>query len=508
MNRLRFLPTLIAVLALVACSKQDSEEGDLLLVTTTSLRDSGLLSALLPVFQEKTGIRPQVIAVGSGAALRMGRDGNADVLLTHAPDGEEALVASGAAASRTPVMENYFVIAGPPEDPIGVRAASSPADAIRRIADASARFVSRGDDSGTHRREVALFKEAGLDPAGDWPGFVRSGASMGQTLQIAGERRSYVLSDIGTFLAFQQRIELESLSQPAPSLRNVYSVVRIDPDRLDPVRAKRAAQFEAFMLDAETQRQIADFGRERFGRSLFRPLHLEPRPASSAPSGAAASIVNPPSLALLIEITLRTLAICLPALAISLAVGLPIGIAIGRRRFRGRVAVVSLINTGMGAPPVVVGLLVYFALERNGPFGDLSWLYSGQAMVLAQVLIALPLVVGITLAAVGSLDEDWELQVRTLGVPKRWQLWLLVREIRLGLLAAVITALGGILSEVGAVMAVGGNLEGETRVLTTSILMYTQMGELEIALGLAAILVGLMLVLAGLLTAVQQSGRT
>jgi tungstate transport system permease protein len=138
----------------------------------------------------------------------------------------------------------------------------------------------------------------------------------------------------------------------------------------------------------------------------------------------------------------------------------------------------------------------------------LSWLYSSQAMILAQVVIALPLIVGITLAAVGSLDEDWELQVRTLGVPKRWRLWLLVREIRLGLLAAVITALGGILSEVGAVMAVGGNLEGETRVLTTAILMYTQMGELEVALGLAAILVGLMLVLAGLLTAVQQSGRT
>ncbi len=218
--------------------------------------------------------------------------------------------------------------------------------------------------------------------------------------------------------------------------------------------------------------------------------------------------MNFPSLATLIEITLRTLAICIPALVISLAIGLPIGIAIGRRLFSGRVAVVSLINTGMGAPPVVVGLLVYFALARNGPFGDLSWLYSGQAMILAQVMIALPLVVGITLAAVGSLDEDWELQVRSLGVPKRWRLWLLVREIRLGLLAAVITALGGILSEVGAVWMVGGNLEGETRVLTTAILMYTQMGELEIAFGLAAILVGLMLVLAGLLTAVQQSGRT
>jgi tungstate transport system permease protein len=193
---------------------------------------------------------------------------------------------------------------------------------------------------------------------------------------------------------------------------------------------------------------------------------------------------------------------------ISLAVGLPIGISLGRRRFRGRVAAVSLINTGMGAPPVVVGLIVYLALQRKGPFGGLSWLYSLEAMILAQVVIALPLVVGITLAAVGSLDEDWELQVRTLGVPKRWRLWLLVREIRLGLLAAIITALGGILSEVGAVMAVGGNLEGETRVLTTAILMHTQMGQLEEALGLGAILLGLMLMLAGLLTVVQQSGRS
>ena len=217
--------------------------------------------------------------------------------------------------------------------------------------------------------------------------------------------------------------------------------------------------------------------------------------------------MNPPSIGLLVEITARTLAVCLPALVISLAVGLPIGIAVGRRRFAGRGALVSLINTGMGAPPVVVGLLVYLALERNGPFGNLTWLYSGQAMILAQLLIALPLVVGITLAAVGSLDEDWELQVRTLGVPPRWRLWLLVREIRLSLLAAVITALGGILSEVGAVQMVGGNIEGETRVLTTAILMYTQMGEFEHALGSAAVLIGLMLVLAGLLTAVQQSGR-
>jgi len=278
MIRPRFRCLLITTLVLFACSVKNVDEGDLLLVTTTSVRDSGLLGALLSEFEKQTGIRVQVIAVGSGAALRMGRDGNADVLLTHAPEGEQELVAAGAAVGRTPIMENYFVIAGPPEDPAGIRDADTPADAIRRIAESSARFASRGDDSGTHRREVALFEEAGLDPDARWPGFSSSGAGMGQTLQIAGEKRAYVLSDIGTFLAFREQIELEPLSKPAPSLRNVYSVLRVNPDRLDPERADSAKRFEAFMLDRETQQRIADFGRERFGRPLFRPLHLESRP--------------------------------------------------------------------------------------------------------------------------------------------------------------------------------------------------------------------------------------
>lgn len=211
--------------------------------------------------------------------------------------------------------------------------------------------------------------------------------------------------------------------------------------------------------------------------------------------------------ALIFDITLRTLAVCLPALAAALLIGLPLAIALGRRRFRGRGTLVGLVNAGMGAPPVVVGLVGALLLWRSGPLGALELMYTPGAMVLTQIVIALPFVVGITLAAVGALDEDWEMQVRTLGVPARWRLWLLLREIRLGLLAAVIAALGGILSEVGAVMMVGGNLEGETRVLTTAIMMFTQMGEFEVAMGLAAVLVGLTLLLAGLLTAVQQGGR-
>jgi tungstate transport system permease protein len=208
-----------------------------------------------------------------------------------------------------------------------------------------------------------------------------------------------------------------------------------------------------------------------------------------------------------LDIALRTLAVSGAALALAVALGLPVGLALGRRHFPGRGLLVAAVNTGMGLPPVVVGLAVALLLWRSGPLGWLGWMYTPTAMVLAQVVLALPLVVGITLAAVGALPADWELQVRGLRVSGWRAAWLLVRETRLGLLAAVIAALGAILSEVGAVMMVGGNLEGETRVMTTGILMYTQMGRFEEALALAAILLGITFVLAATLTAVQQAGR-
>jgi len=208
------------------------------------------------------------------------------------------------------------------------------------------------------------------------------------------------------------------------------------------------------------------------------------------------------------EVALRTLAVSGSALAVAVGLGLPVGLLLGRHRFPGRGLVVALVNSGMGLPPVVVGLVVALLLWRSGPLGALELMYTPQAMVIAQVLIALPLIVGISLASVGALPEDWHVQVRALGVRGLRAAWILVRETRLGLLAAVIAALGGILSEVGAVMMVGGNLEGETRVLTTGILMYTQMGRFEEAIALAVLLLGLTFVLAATLTAIQQARRT
>jgi tungstate transport system substrate-binding protein len=262
-------------LALSPVSSHAEDAERLLLATTTSVRDSGLLDTLLPAFEARTGVQVQVVAVGTGAALRMGSEGNADALLTHAPEAEKKVVTSGAATSRRPFMENHFVLVGPKEDPAKVAEADSPEEALQRIQAGGFAYVSRGDDSGTHKREVALLTAAGLDPAGGWDGFARTGSGMGLTLQVAGERRAYTLSDLGTFLAFRERVDLVALAKPTDALRNVYSVLKIDPERFAKVNARAAQQLEDYLLEPATQKQIAEFGRERFGRSLFRPLALE-----------------------------------------------------------------------------------------------------------------------------------------------------------------------------------------------------------------------------------------
>lgn len=265
--------TLCSLLVALQNGLAVAEDGTLLLATTTSVRDTGLLDVLLPAFQAESGIRVKPIAVGTGAALRMGAEGNVDVLLTHAPDAELELVRSGVLVDREPFMQNFFVIVGPPQDPAGVRTAKSAAEAFRRIAEASAPYVSRGDDSGTHKRERALLAAAGLDPAGGWAGFSQTGSGMGLTLQVADERRSYTLSDLGTFLAYEKRIEIRALSNPDPELRNVYSVLRVNPARFEkPIDASAAERFAAFLVREDTQATIGAFGVERFGRPLFTPL--------------------------------------------------------------------------------------------------------------------------------------------------------------------------------------------------------------------------------------------
>ena len=270
---------LLAVAGATSARAEDSPRS-VLLATTTSVQDSGLLDVLLPVFREQTGIRVQAVAVGTGAALRMGTEGNADLLLTHAPEAEKTLLREGVVSERVEIMENYFVLAGPSDDPAGVAQASGVKEALRAIRDQEQPFVSRGDDSGTHKREKALFRDAGIDPDLRWPGLTRTGSGMGISLQVAGQREAYILSDMGTFLAFQARTGLVALSRREPALRNVYAVLIVNPERFSGVRVKEARKLASFLQGAAAREVMGQFGTERFGRPLFEPLASLPAVAA------------------------------------------------------------------------------------------------------------------------------------------------------------------------------------------------------------------------------------
>ncbi len=243
--------------------------GDVILATTTSTADTGLLDALAPIFQEETGYTLKPIAVGSGAALELGEKGEADVLLVHSPAAEIAFMDEGLGTERHTVMYNDFIIVGPADDPAGIADVSSANEAMTRIADSEATFVSRGDDSGTHALEKRLWESAGIAPEGNW--YTEAGSGMGDTLNIASERDGYTISDRGTYLSLRDRLGLDILLEGDPSLLNAYHVILVNPDNGQAIDTEAGAAFLAFLLEPSTQQFIGSFGMEEFGQPLFTP---------------------------------------------------------------------------------------------------------------------------------------------------------------------------------------------------------------------------------------------
>ena len=237
--------------------------------TTTSAQDSGLLDVLVPKFKAQTGIDVKVIAVGSGQALELGRRGDADILLVHDPAGEERFMADGRGSRHAPLMANDFILVGPAADPAKIKEASSISDAFQRLAKTGSLFVSRGDESGTHQKERLIWKQAGIEPAGDW--YIRAGAGMGQVLRMAGQKRAYTLSDRGTFLAQKQGLDLVILREGDAILENPYSIILVNPANHPGIHAEGAKRFADFLLSPETQKLIGEFGVDRFGQPLFYP---------------------------------------------------------------------------------------------------------------------------------------------------------------------------------------------------------------------------------------------
>ena len=243
---------------------------NLILATTTSTQDSGLLDVLIPVFEKKTGYFVKTIAVGSGQAMAMGQKGEADVLLVHSPDAEKKFMAEGYGVNRLIVMHNDFIVVGPPADPAAIKGAKSTVEAFKKIAAAGSLFLSRGDNSGTHSKEKRIWKAAGINPEGQkW--YQETGLGMGQTLNVAAEKRGYTLADRGTWLALKKNLGLEILKEGDPILLNVYHVIAVNPAKWPKVNADGAKAFSDFMVSAETQGIIKTFGVGKYGGALFFP---------------------------------------------------------------------------------------------------------------------------------------------------------------------------------------------------------------------------------------------
>ena len=275
---MRYWQFLVGVLVcgLLGCPKPSNKSEVLTLATTTSTRDSGLLDTLLPLFTKQTGIEVKVVAVGSGQALELGRRGDADILLTHAPEAEAQFMAEGHGETRQPVMYNDFIIVGPKADPAKIRGTPSSSEAFLKLAKSQAKFISRGDESGTHQKEQRIWEKANVAPEGEW--YLRAGSGMAQTLRMANEKGAYTLTDRATFLAQQQHLDLLIMCEGDVLLRNNYSVLVLNPDKHPTANHSAAKQFASFLLSATAQQEIAKFGIAEHGQPLFFPNNVESQP--------------------------------------------------------------------------------------------------------------------------------------------------------------------------------------------------------------------------------------
>jgi len=260
---------LVALTSLSLATPAQAQSNTVILSTTTSTQDSGLLDALVPLFEKQTGLTVKTISVGTGQALALAARGEADVALVHAPSLERKCVEEGKMRNRRLVMYNDFVIIGPAGDPAKIKGMKA-ADAMKAIGTTGSRFVSRGDNSGTHVLEKSLWKLAGIEPKGEW--YIESGQGMGATLGIADDRNAYTITDRATFLAFQKRVRLPIMVEGDRPLLNIYSVLEVNPANGPRVNTAGGKAFADFMVAPDTQRVIKTFGLEKFGQPLFVPV--------------------------------------------------------------------------------------------------------------------------------------------------------------------------------------------------------------------------------------------
>ena len=259
--------TIVVFLAALFSLSSVNAEEILRMSTTTSTESSGLLAVLNPPFEKKNKVKVDVIAVGSGKALKLGENGDVDIMFVHAPKAEEEFVAAGFGVDRTAVMHNDFVIVGPKSDPDGIKSAANVEDALKKISIGKTAFISRGDDSGTHKKELELWKKIGVAPAGEW--YVSAGQGMGAVLRMADDKQAYTLSDRGTFIAYQDKTQLAVLSEGGNALLNPYHIIAVNPKGHAHINYEMAKKYITYVTGSEGQTIIANFKKD--GQQLFYP---------------------------------------------------------------------------------------------------------------------------------------------------------------------------------------------------------------------------------------------
>lgn len=420
----------------------------LLLATTTSTYESGLLDFLIPVFERKFNVRIYTISVGTGQAIEIAKRGDADVVLVHSRELEEAFVREDYGVHRVGLMYNDFVIIGPGNDPAGIKKVVNATEAFREIAEAGAEgkalFISRADKSGTHLLEMKMWSQLGIQPSTyHYAWYLEAGASMATVLRMSNEKQAYTLVDRGTWLS--KRKELST-----PVVEGLFNAIKL----------------------------IVSFNPE------------------------------------VVSITFLSLGVSGIAVLLGAVLGIPLGALLGWRSFRGKKPIVNLVNvlsrnivnTFMGLPPILVGLVVYLIFSASGPLGPLELLYSPTAMIIAQLIMVIPIIAGITMSAVGSVDKAIREKALSLGATEWQTTFIVLREARIGILTAMVAAFGAAISEVGGIMIVGGNIRWHTRVLTTAILYETELGNFGLAIALGIVLLSLAFVVNLILTYLQLKG--
>lgn len=270
-NGIILLCSLLLIFA-IGCAKKetaDKESVEITLATTTSTQDTGLLDKLVPEFEKKYNIKVKVVAVGTGEAIKLGEKGDADVLLVHSKKAEEEFVSKGFGVERIKVMHNDFVIVGPANDPAKIKGLTS-VEALKKLAaEGKFTFISRGDDSGTHKKELSIWEKAAITPTGNW--YLAIGQGMGAALTMADEKQAYTLADRGTYLANKAKNKLAIISEGDKDLINPYSVIAVNPQKYPNIHNAEANKFIEFITSAEVQKEIGEFGKDKYGQALFVP---------------------------------------------------------------------------------------------------------------------------------------------------------------------------------------------------------------------------------------------